>query len=537
MADADGTAHHCRTPGVYPLKEAGQWRRPQLMLWIFLLLALAGCNGAVVETPREATRRALASLPPTPTATPMRLPAPTPTGSPPAPTPGERPTVELATLTVWVDETSAEHERVLQAMVDEFATAQGMNVELLLVKSDLLPSLVATAVLSDTLPDILFHPLEYTVGWAERGILNPALAATAVERLGRASFDPASLALVAVEDGITALPSDGFKQLIVYRSDWFEERELPPPDDYERMLMAAQTMHFTPTLTAGFVVPTESDLTTTQFAFEHIATANGCRLIDARGEVQILEPACAEAMAFYRTIVNGYSPSDVQTDISTLNAYLAGRGGLIMAPPSILPALAGLDPGFPPSCPRCEEERYLAENSAFITTLGGGTSPAATEASFGTIHYLGLTTAADEAAALAFAEYWFNEGYLSWLSVDMARKVPLRWGDGDEPRRFIDAWPGLPLAPGGPSLAEVYGQETARLLSEGVATSERWGFGAGQGALVALLYEELTFSILLQEMLSGYFDDTQTIAEAYVRVTELIPNYPFYPTPEPTTEP
>jgi hypothetical protein len=51
------------------------------------------------------------------------------------------------------------------------------------------------------------------------------------------------------------------------------------------------------------------------------------------------------------------------------------------------------------------------------------------------------------------------------------------------------------------------------------------------------LYENLTFSVVLQEMLSGYFNTTKTIQEAANRVIELIPNYQFTVEPTPTPAP
>jgi hypothetical protein len=41
------------------------------------------------------------------------------------------------------------------------------------------------------------------------------------------------------------------------------------------------------------------------------------------------------------------------------------------------------------------------------------------------------------------------------------------------------------------------------------------------------VYDELTFSIVLQEMLSGYFNTGTTLREAYRRVIDLVPNYAF----------
>jgi hypothetical protein len=51
------------------------------------------------------------------------------------------------------------------------------------------------------------------------------------------------------------------------------------------------------------------------------------------------------------------------------------------------------------------------------------------------------------------------------------------------------------------------------------------------------LYNELTLSIVLQEMLSGYFPVETTLREAYRRTIALIPNYAFPIAVEPTLEP
>jgi multiple sugar transport system substrate-binding protein len=144
------------------------------------------------------------------------------------------------------------------------------------------------------------------------------------------------------------LPSDGYHQLLLYRTDLFAAQGLAPPDNYAAMLAAAAGTTDRENARAGWVIPTESNLVTTHQAFEQIALANGCELIDDAGEVQLLSPACREAIQFYYDIVHDYSPFGVQTDTSARNAYLAGRTGMIMAPPSVLPMIAGLDEKSPP---------------------------------------------------------------------------------------------------------------------------------------------------------------------------------------------
>ena len=511
-----------------------------ISLLLLLTLATAACQGALLEPPRLATATARVGATPTATAEPVVVKAPTPTGEALLDDNATTGVGPNPVLTVWINETSPAHEAALQTMASHFTAEHAINLELMRVSPARLPELVATAVLSDTLPDVILHPIEYTVGWAERGILDAPAADAIIDGIGRDTFNPAALELIRVNGETAAIPSDGYQQLLVYRADWFDERGLPPPANYDAMLTAAETLSDTTRLINSFIIPTESNLVTTHQAFEHIATANGCRLIDEQGEVLILEPACRQALNFYFRIVNRYSPSGVQTDASARNAFLAGRTAMIMVPPTILPQLAGLDSEHLPICPECGPAgadgnaiNYLAQNSGVVTHISGA-DPAAPAANFGEIMAIGVTRVADLEVAAVFVDYWFNEGYDTWLAVETERKVPMRWGTAEEPGRFIDAWGTQPVDGSNQSLADMYGQEVVDRLRDGVADSNRWGFGQGQGALITRLYEELTFSIVLQEMLSGYFNAEQTIIELYQRITDLIPNYQYYIDPEPT---
>ncbi|MEW5985656.1 MAG: extracellular solute-binding protein [Chloroflexota bacterium] len=511
-----------------------------ILLILLTATFLAACKPAILETPpRLATATAEQATLPTATPTPLLSAAPTPTGTAAAWDAGQsedsgRPN---AALTLWVNETSAAHAEALASLAERFEQRHGLQVEWVMVAPELLPGLAQTAVLSGTLPDLIIHPVEYTIGWAERGILDVEAASEAIDQLGRDTFDPGALALVEQDGGNAAIPSDGWQQLVIYRTDWFAQKELAAPVNYTTLLTAAATLSDTANLVSGFVVPTESDLVSTQQVFEFLATANGCPLVNDQGEVLFVHPACLEALDFYRDIINGYSPIGVQTDLSALNAYLAGRTGLIMASPSALPAIAGLDDEARPSCPECSTDDYLAQNSGFITEIQGG-GQFSTTTRFGEVTYLGITRAADRQAALTFAQFWFDEGYLDWLGVEPERKVPMRWGTAENPRHFLEAWPELPLAGSDRTLGDLFGPELVSQLSNSITQSRRWGLAQGQGALITALYENLTLSLLLQEMLSGYFNTSQSIVEAYLRIVDLIPNYTFplavQPTPTPT---
>jgi multiple sugar transport system substrate-binding protein len=259
-------------------------------------------------------------------------------------------------------------------------------------------------------------------------------------------------------------------------------------------------------------------------------------LVDDKGELQILSPACQDALEMYRFLCNSFCPPGVQTEVSTRNAYLSGRVGMILAPPTVLPLLAGLDPENMPSCADCTTPTYLAENTGIVTHFRGRGS-AATNANLGNATYLGITTAADAEIAAAFAQYWFNDAYMTWIGSAPEMKVPLRRGTSAEPQRFIREWATLPLNAAGTSLTDIYGQAVVSDLSTDVLNIARWGFGQGYGGLVSQIYEDLLFSILLQELLSGYYNSNRAAIEGYKRLVELIPDYAYYVDPEPTPSP
>lgn len=510
----------------------------------FIPTTLAACQPALLNPPRLATLEAEQAInQATPTA--VYYTAPTPTGEALLTQPEAIATiVPNPSLTLWVNETSAAHQTALQTMTAEFEQLHNIHVELVFVAPERLPGLVETSLISDTLPDLILHPAEYSLGWVDQGILSEEAATAALNALGRETFDPQALTLLQMPENseqITALPSDGWQYLLVYRQDWFSALELPPPVQFSDIISGAQAIYrseeigaqtgVSTTLISGLVVPTESDLISTHQIFEHLAAANGCQLIDEKGEVLFLHPDCLDSLDFYRTLINGYSPSDIQTDISALNAYISGRTGFIWANPSILPILAGVHDTFTPKCPQCvANPAYLAENSRFITHITGR-SPRAQSANFGQLTALGITGRGNQELAQIFTTYWFSTGYTKWLAVEPERKVPMRWSDSAGGQNFLELWQAMPIGNSGRTLTDLFGAEQVTELTQDIANSPRWGIRQGQGRLITQIYQKLTFSIVLQEMLSGYFTSSQAVIEAHKRVVDLIPNYAYHSSP------
>lgn len=65
-----------------------------------------------------------------------------------------------------------------------------------------------------------------------------------------------ALSLVEFEGEYAAVPVDGWTQMLLYRADLFEEHGLEPPDTFERILTAIETLHDPPNM-YGFVAATD----------------------------------------------------------------------------------------------------------------------------------------------------------------------------------------------------------------------------------------------------------------------------------------
>jgi len=465
--------------------------------------------------------------------------APTPTGDPlPSIENNEGNSNQLnPILTVWINETSEAHQQVLEQMTEVLDAEYGLHMEFVLIDDDRLPDIVEGAAEVNRLPDVIIHPIEYSAGWAARGVLNAALSESIIQSLGTDTFDPASLKMARLNDQSVAIPINGHKQILIYRKDWYETLRLGEPDDFRSILQGAQAIYRSETLSAqtgisstllsGLVVPTESDLISTHQIFEHFANANGCRLVDEKGEVIILTPECVDTFEFYRELVNGYSPNDIQTDISAINAYLSGRTGMIFGSPDLLVDVAGLSAERKPDCPEClADSQFLTLNSGIQTELSGqGNNQTAVE--FGHVTLMGFTSKAQPELAERFAAYWFDEGYALWLGIEPARRVPFRLGDDVDQEKFLNLWYELPISADGQTLTDVFGAEVTQNLTQNIASAPRWGVDSGQGDLIATIYKQNVIAIVLQEMLSGYFTSNQAIVASWERVIELTPGYPF----------
>lgn len=419
-----------------------------------------------------------------------------------------------AGITFWTTEVERDRQRVQQEIAAEFTRGSGIAVRVVPVEENLLAERVMAAYAARSLPDVIFHPIEFTVGWCAAGILDSAAATAAVRALGEETFAAAPLALVRCGEGVAAVPADGWGQLLLYRKDLFAEKNLPPPESWEQILAAAAALHDPPRVW-GFHAATDPGQTYTQQVFEHLALSNGVALAPSGGRADLNTPEMIATLEFYRKLA-GFSPPGNLYWLHTRLDYLSGRAAMIVWSPFILDELSGLRRDQPvlPDLAR-GEPGFLARNTGFVGRIRGPRG----SGHYGQANYFGITRDADRKAATAWVEFLLTEGYLHWLGMAAEGKLPVRRGTRAQPRRFVDGWARLEVGVTTRArIDDVYGPEIAAALMAGAEHFDRWGFSEGNGALVSKIYG----TKIIPQVLKRFLDGEISSARAAEMMTERI---------------
>ena len=406
------------------------------------------------------------------------------------------------TISFWTTETTTSRLEKTQAIIDGFTAATGINVQMVATGEDALPQLMLTNAASGTLPDVVFHPLDFTVGWAAAGLLDQDAAADVIANLGAETFSAGALAMGTSDGKATAVPSDGWGQLLIYRTDLFDAAGLAAPDTYANIEAAAKALTDPANNIVGITASTDPSAVFTQQTWEHFALANGCELVDDSGAVTLESPNCTEALQFYTDLITNYSVDGLQDVVSTRATYFAGQAAMIVWSPFIMDEMAGLRDAALPTCPECADNiSYLAENSAFVPSFSG---PSGSPAQYGQVSYMGIGKTDKTDAAKQFVEYWLSEGYLDWLSTSVEGKFPMRYGTQENPTEYVEGWQTLSTgvdrqAP----LSDFYSEDVITNLIDGTSNYARWGFVQGEGELVGAVYSTLIVPTAIDQVLSG----------------------------------
>jgi multiple sugar transport system substrate-binding protein len=420
-------------------------------------------------------------------------------------------------ITFWTTEVEKDRLDIQRGIARTFTHKSGISVRVVPVQENLLAERVTAAYAARSLPDVVFHPIDFTIGWAEAGILDDRSATELVNHLGKETFGIGPLNLAQVPGGYAAIPTDGWGQLLLYRKDLFEKKGLPVPDRWDHILKAARALH-NPPLMWGFEAPTDPGQIYTQQVFEHLALSNGVSLTGPSGTVHLDTPEMIQTLQFYKALTR-FSPPGNLYWLHTRMDYLSGRAAMIIWSPFILDELSGLrrDQPVVPDIAK-GKPGFLAKNTGFVSILEGPKGAA----QYGQINYLGITQDANKAAAKQWVEFLLTEGYLKWLGMAAEGKLPLHKGTRDEPNRFIKGWMELEFGVTTKArISEFYGMDVVKTVISGLDGFDRWGFAEGKGALIFKIYGTKIIPEILKRFLDGELSAEQAAEMMDKRVKAL----------------
>lgn len=413
------------------------------------------------------------------------------------------------TIRFWTTETQPARVARQQAMADDFKAKTGHTVEVIPVEEADLGTRATAAFAAGDLPDVIYHPLQYALPWADAGILDTDAATEVLEDLGEDTFASGPLSLAAYEDGVASVPVDGWTQMIVYRADLFEGSGLEPPNSYDNVVAALEKLHNPPSM-FGFVAATKVDENFMSQVLEHVFLANGVSPVDANGFKALEAGPTTEVLNFYKAIADSSPPGELFWKQSR-ELYFAGQAAMIIWSPFILDELAGLRDSAPPTINDDPTSRELAGKTKIITNFSGPSNPAG--AAWGDVRYFGITSDANTDVAQDFVAFSMNDGYTQTLGIAPEGKFPVRAGTAENPSAFKDAWAKLDVgvdrrAP----LGDLYPQDMIDEIVGGLEVAQRWGVAEGQLSLASKMINSQVINRVVRQFIDGEINADAAIA-------------------------
>lgn len=382
------------------------------------------------------------------------------------------------TLTVWTPHNTPQRLAVQQQVAADFEAETGIAVEIVgMAAADMNTSIVAGAASGDV-PDVAVVGPDQVASWASQGLVDHEAAESVIENLDESTFSERALELVTFPDGRGAVPSDGWGELLYYRTDIFEQLDLEAPETVQDVAAAAKAVSESDLGLAGIVLGTKPADAMARENIEHLGLANGCQMFEG-GDVALDSEACVDTFSQYQTLAGASVQGDQDVE-STRAAYLSGQTAMAMWSPHLLDEIANLDANFPVTAPENgENPDFLAQNTGVVGALSGEFNDGEPTGFGLTMNYTILNGAATDAAQ-QYVEYVLSDGYIATLAMTPEGRTPVRTGTAEEPTRYADEWATLPLGADPANqrpMDEVYAPEVVEQIVVAANSFSRWGFG------------------------------------------------------------
>ncbi len=422
-------------------------------------------------------------------------------------------------LLVWTTEDIEDRVTAQKTIMDAWASKNGVTVKLVPVAEDQLTTVLTSAAAAKELPDVIAAlSLNGVNQLRTDDLLDSDAASEIVNGLGADTFVKRSLELTSADGKQLAVPSDGWAQMMFYRTDLFKAAGLAEPKTYDDIKKAAQALN--KDKTAGIVAATAPSDSFTQQTFEWVALANQCQLVDNSGNVTLNSQQCQQSFDFYGNLMKDDSVPGNQDADTTRATYFAGDAAMVIWSSFLLDELAGLRKDALPTCPKCKDDpKWLAKNSGVVTTLQGPSGPA--PAAFGEIVSWNILQDASPKAK-DLVTYMMGDGYVDWLKIAPEGKVPTRTGTSGNPQEYIEAWNKMEAGVDTKEvLSAIYPPEVLKAVADSPGSFERWGISQGQGALAAAVGGQFVVPQALAKMINSNASAADATAEAQKKAEQV----------------
>ena len=153
------------------------------------------------------------------------------------------PIANADTIKFWTMEIQPDRMEKQEKLAADFEAATGHTVEVIPVEEAEISTRATAAFAAGDLPDVLNHTVQHLLPFAEAGILDTGAATDGVGELGDDTYAAGPLNMAKSNGEIVSVPTDGWTQLVVYRSDLFEEAGLNPPKSFADIQTAIDKLH------------------------------------------------------------------------------------------------------------------------------------------------------------------------------------------------------------------------------------------------------------------------------------------------------